>query len=45
VGLAPTGKRRLFTAHAMSGLMRRSKNPSLDHLVGEGEQLIGHGDS
>jgi hypothetical protein len=25
VGLAPTGKRRLFTAHAMSGLMHRSE--------------------
>ena len=25
VGLAPTGKRRLFTAHAISGLMRRNK--------------------
>jgi hypothetical protein len=26
VGLAPTGKRRLFTAHALSGLMHRSKS-------------------
>src|ERR1700686_4938395 len=25
VGLAPTGKRRLFTAHAITGLMHRSK--------------------
>src|ERR1700724_3637179 len=25
VGFAPTGKRRLFTAHAISGLMHRSK--------------------
>jgi hypothetical protein len=26
VGLAPTGKRRLFTAHAKSGLLQWSKN-------------------
>jgi hypothetical protein len=25
VGLAPTGKRRLFTAHATTGLMHRNK--------------------
>jgi hypothetical protein len=25
VGLAPTGKRRLFTAHANGGLMHRNK--------------------
>jgi hypothetical protein len=35
VGLAPTGKRRLSTAHANNGLMHRSKKaPSLDHIVG-----------
>src|SRR5712664_562463 len=28
VGLAPTGKRRLFTAHATCGLMHRSKQHS-----------------
>ena len=38
VGLAPTGKRRLFTAHANCGLMRRSKAACYDDLVGAGEQ-------
>src|SRR5712671_5194534 len=38
VGLTPTGKRRLFTAHANSGLMHRGKQPLLfDHLVGAAE--------
>src|SRR5207253_5013393 len=37
VGLAPTGKRRLSTAHARTGLMHRGKQPrSFDHLVGAG---------
>src|SRR5207253_9389193 len=37
VGLAPTGKRRLSTAHTRSGLMHRGKQPrSFDHLVGAG---------
>src|SRR5712672_2317513 len=31
VGLAPTGKRRLFTAHTRSRLMHCSKNVLLDH--------------
>ena len=35
VGFAPTGKRRLFTAHAKSGLLQRSKIASLDYLIGE----------
>ena len=30
VGLAPTGKRRLFTAHAKIGLLHRSKRTLLD---------------
>ena len=42
VGLAPTGKRRLVTAHARNGLMRCSKNDVqwvalFDDLVGAGE--------
>jgi len=37
VGLAPTGKRRLCTAHANDG--------SFDHLVGDGEQRGWHGES
>jgi hypothetical protein len=34
VGLAPTGKRRLFTAHATFGLMPCSNSELLDNLVG-----------
>src|SRR3982074_1619953 len=46
VGLAPTGERRLFTAHARTGLMHRSKKRLLfDHLVGAGEQRRGNVDA
>src|ERR1700730_3092585 len=34
VGLTPTGKRRLCTAHAISGLLRRTRVLPFDHLVG-----------
>jgi hypothetical protein len=38
VGLAPTGKRRLSTAHANTRLLHRSKTALLfNHLVGAGE--------
>jgi len=43
VGLAPTGKRRLFTAHATSRHMQCSKKPSLDHFVGGSEQCVRNG--
>src|SRR5438128_9316249 len=33
VGLAPTGKRRLFTAHANCGLMQRSKKTSFHSIT------------
>src|SRR5216117_1380769 len=39
VGLAPTGKRRLLTAHANCGLMHRSNTASLNHLVGAHEHF------
>jgi hypothetical protein len=43
VGLAPTGKRRLFTAHAKTGLMhRRNFRVLFEHLVSEGRQLGRH---
>src|SRR5258707_15430945 len=43
VGRAPTGKRRLFTAHAKTGLLHRSKRRAqigslFDHLVGGRER-------
>jgi len=41
VGLAPTGKRRLVTAHANNGLMHRSNFLTFDHLVSTVEQRFG----
>jgi hypothetical protein len=38
VGLAPTGKRRLFTAHAITGRTRLQQlSWSLDYFVGAGK--------
>jgi hypothetical protein len=43
VGLAPTGKRRLCTAHANSGPLRHSKTAVLfDHLVGATSKVRKH---
>ena len=43
VGLAPTGKRRLVTAHATTGLMQCNKPAHLfDHLVGARKQHRRH---
>ena len=41
MGLAPTGKRRLVTAHTLSGHLP----VSFDHLVGEREQSRRHGEA
>src|ERR1700675_2681666 len=42
VGLTPTGKRRLSTAHTQSG---RRANPLVDHFVGDGKKLRRHLDA
>ncbi len=39
VGLSPTGKRRLVTAHTRTGLTARSPTVSFDHLIGDGQHV------